>query len=148
MIEFFNAFGAWIWLGLMVAFVIIEAFTMSLTTIWAAIASLPMIFIAKSGCPFKWQLLIFLLLTLVLIFVTRPLVIKKLKLGKNKTNIDALVGQEVLIVKPVSQFEKGQAKAKNGVIWTCQSQDGNDIPAESVCQIVSVEGNTITVKMM
>ena len=148
MLNFLNSFGSWIWLGLLVSFIIIEACTMSLTTIWAAIASLPMIFIARAGCPLQWQLLIFVVLTLVLILFTRPLVMKKLKLDKNKTNVNSLIGQEVLIIRPVTQFEKGEAKAKNSVIWSCQSKDGSEIKAESICQITAVEGNTITVEVI
>ena len=121
---------------------------MALTTVWAAIAAVPMIFIAKAGCPIQWQLLIFVLLTLVLVIFTRPLVMKKMKLGKNKTNVNTLVGQEVLIVKPVSAFEKGEAKAKGGTIYSCKSESGEDIPAESVCEITAVEGNTLTVKII
>ena len=41
----------WFWLIMLVVFVVIEAFTMSLTTIWAALSSLPLIFIAKTGLP-------------------------------------------------------------------------------------------------
>lgn len=148
MIEFLNNFGAWIWLALLIVFVVIEAFTLALTTVWAAIAALPMIFIAKAGCPLKWQVLIFVVLTLALIVITRPLVMKKLKLGKNKTNVNTLVGQEVLIIKPITQFEKGEGKAKNGVVWTCQSENGEEISAESVCQIKAVEGNTLTVAII
>ena len=136
----------WIWLTLLVIFVVIEAFTMSLTTIWPAIASLPLIFIAKTGLPFKWQLLIFVLLTLVLVIFTRPFAVKKLKIGKDKTNVNDMEGQEVLVTKAILQFQKGEAKSKNGVIWTVTSADGTEIPENTICIVTKVQGNTLEIK--
>ena len=136
----------WFWLIMLVVFVVIEAFTMSLTTIWAALSSLPLIFIAKTGLPFKWQLLIFVLLTLLLIIFTRPFAVKKLKLGKDKTNVNNMEGQEILVTKSILQFQKGEAKSKNGVFWTVTSADGTEIPENTICIVTKVQGNTLEIK--
>lgn len=136
----------WFWLIMLIVFVVIETFTMSLTTIWAAIASLPLIFIAKTGLPFKWQLLIFVLLTLALVIFTRPFAVKKLKIGKDKTNVNDMEGQEVLVTKAILQFQKGEAKSKNGVIWTVTSADGTEIPENTICTVTKVNGNTLEIK--
>lgn len=146
MMDFLNTYDIWIWLSLMVVFVVIEACTMFLTTIWAAIAALPLIFVAITPLEFQWQLLIFVLLTLILVLVTRPIAVKKLKIGKYKTNVESLSGQEFLVLKKISKFEKGQVKAENGVIWNAETEDENDILENEVCQVVSVKGNTLVVK--
>lgn len=145
MIENFSMILPWLWLGVLIVCCIIEALTMGLTTIWAAIASFPMIFIARTGLPFKWQLLIFVIITLVLVVFTRPFVVKKLKIGRDKTNVNTMVGEEVLITKTITKFEKGEAKAKNGVIWSAKSQDDSEILKGSIAKVVLVEGNTLTV---
>lgn len=136
----------WLWLGVLVICIIIEAFTLSLTTIWSAIAAIPMIFISKTGMPFKWQLLIFALITLGLIIFTRPFAIKKLKIGRSKTNVNSLIGQEILVTKTVSQFQKGEAKTNNGVIWSVKSENDEEIAKGTVCIISEVEGNTLIIK--
>lgn len=149
MIQFIQNNLMWFWLSVMVVCVLIEALTLALTSVWAAIAALIMIFVSQTGLPFKWQLLIFLLLTIVLIVTTRPFAVKKLKLGKNKTNVNSLVGQEVLVVKKISPFQKGEVKAKNGVIWTAQNADpqsSSEIPEGTVCTIEKIDGNTLSVK--
>lgn len=94
----------------------------------------------------RWQVLIFLVMTIAFILFTRPFVMKKLKLGKNVTNVNTLEGQEVLVTKDVSQFEKGEAKAANGVIWSVTSENGASIQAGAVCVIVRVDGNTLTIR--
>ncbi|MCR4735367.1 MAG: NfeD family protein [Treponema sp.] len=147
MTEFLANISPWLWLGVLIVCVIIEAFTMGLTTIWAAIAALPLIFIARTGLAFKWQLLIFAIITIILIVFTRPFAVKKLKIGKDKTNVNTMIGEEVIITQSITKFQKGQAKAKNGVIWTAKSDEDQDIPEGSVCLISAVEGNTISVKL-
>lgn len=149
MIQFIQNNLMWFWLSVMVVCVLIEALTLALTSVWAAIAALIMIFVSQTGLPFKWQLLLFLVLTIALIVITRPFAVKKLKLGKNKTNVNSLVGQEVLVVKKISPFQKGEVKAKNGVIWTAQNADpqsSSEIPEGTVCTIEKIDGNTLSVK--
>ena len=146
MCDFFINYSSWIWLGVLVLCCIIEAFTLSLTTIWGAIAALPLIFIAKTSLPFKWQLLIFAILTVILIVFTRPFAIKKLKIGRTKTNINTLEGEEVLVTKTVSEFQKGEAKGKNGIVWSVISENNEEIKEGTPATVVSVQGNTLIIK--
>lgn len=146
MLEFLSNLGSWFWFAILVVCIIIEAFTLSLTTIWSAIAAIPLIFIAKTNLDFKWQLLIFALLTVALIVFTRPFAIKKLKIGKSKTNINTMIGQEVLVTKGISKFQKGEVKASNAVIWSAKSENDEDIPKNTVCIVSAVEGNTLIIK--
>lgn len=140
----------WFWLGVMLLCVVIEAATFALTTVWGAISAFVMIFVSRTNMPLKWQLILFLVLTIVLVLTTRPFAVKKLKLGKDKTNVNSMEGQEVLVTKRISRFEKGEVKAKNGVIWSAKNadeQDESDISEGSVCKIVKVDGNTLSVKI-
>lgn len=136
----------WFWLFVMILCIIIEAVTFSLTTVWAAITSLLMIFLCKTGLPFRGQLLIFFLISIILMVFTRPFAVKKLKLGKVTTNVNSLDGQEVLVVKEITRFEKGEVKASNGVLWTAMSDGEQTIPKDTVCLVCRVEGNTLVVK--
>lgn len=147
MTDFIISHLQWFWLAVMVICIIVEAATtFALTTIWAALSAFVMIFLCKTEMAFRWQLLIFLALTIVLIVFTRPFVMKKLKLGKNVTNVNTLEGQEVLVTKAVSKFEKGQAKATGGVIWTVKAYDDGDIAEGTVCTVVKVDGNTLIIQ--
>lgn len=145
MIENISNIMPWIWLGVMVFCVFIEAFTMYLTTIWGAISAIPLIFISRTSLPIKWQLLIFALLTVVLIFSTRPFAVKKLRVGNDKTNVNTMIGEEVLITKNVSKFQRGEAKSKNGVIWNVSSQSEDEISKGTTAKVVEINGNTLVV---
>ena len=47
----------WIWLGILVVLLIIEAATMGVTTIWGAISALVMVFVSRTGMGILWQVL-------------------------------------------------------------------------------------------
>lgn len=138
----------WFWLSVMVVCLVIESLTFALTTVWGAISAMLLIFLSRTGMPFLWQVLIFLVVTIVLVLVTRPIAIKKWHIGKEKTNVDSLEGQEVVVSKAVSKLEKGEVKAKNGVIWkaVCDLDSSEKIEKGEICVIVSVEGNTLNIK--
>lgn len=137
----------WIWTGILVICIVIECFTFSLTTIWAALASVPLIFISRTSLSLQVQILIFAVITLLLIIGTRPLALKLLRKEKNE-NINNLEGQKVIVTKKITATEKGEAKASNGVIWTAKSNNSSEIEKDSVCRILKIEGNTLIVELI
>lgn len=147
MINFLPEAMPWIWVAVLVLCGIIEASTLSLTTIWAAIAAIPMIFISKTSLSLKWQLLIFAGLTLVLLLATRPLA-KKMIYSKKAKDVNSLVDQEVTVTKTITPHEKGLVKTENGVTWNAKSANQDDIAENSICKITDVQGNTLTVELI
>ena len=145
-LDFILSHLPWFWVGVMVFCLIFEAVTFTLTTVWAAISALLMIFLSRTELPLRWQFLIFLLVTILLMIFTRPFAVKKLMLGRVTTNVNSLDGQEVLVVRKITQFEKGEVKASNGVLWTAIGEGSEEIARGAVCVVARVEGNTLVVK--
>lgn len=135
----------WFWLGVMILCLLVESFTLALTTIWFACGALVMIFVALLPLPFRWQLLLFLLLSCGLLFFTRPLALKHFKIPKVAMNSDSLVGKHLLLTTGVTAQEKGTAKV-NGLVWSVASADGSPLEAGTECVVVSIEGATAVVK--
>ncbi|MEL3905743.1 MAG: NfeD family protein [Treponema sp.] len=144
-VSFFLSYMPWFWLAAAVLFAVIEAATLGLTTIWCAVSAVVMIFVSLTPLPLKWQFVVFALLSLLLIFFTRPFAVKRLHIKKETTNADSLIGKKVQIIKPITEFEKGQAKV-NGAVWTAAAADQGDIPAGSECTVEKIEGVTLIVK--
>jgi len=135
----------WFWVALTVIFTIIEVFTMGLTTIWFAISALVMVFLSFLRIPLVYQILIFLVISAVLLFFTRPIAIKKMKIGKVKTNVDSLAGKCALVTKKITEFDRGEVKI-NGLFWTARTEDGSTLTQGSKCEIVRIEGVHAIVK--
>ncbi|MDR1840041.1 MAG: NfeD family protein [Treponema sp.] len=129
----------WIWVALTIVLAVIEVFTLGLTTIWFALASLVMVFLSFLPIPLVFQILIFLAISAVLLFFTRPVALKKLKIGRVKTNVDSLVGKHALVTKQIGEFERGEVKL-NGQFWSARSEDGATLNEGIKCEVVRIEG--------
>jgi membrane protein implicated in regulation of membrane protease activity len=130
----------WIWLGLMVVFALIElACSFNLVTIWFAISAFIMIFVSSLTGSLKIDLAIFLILAIVLLVFTRPIAVRKLKVGKVKTNVDDLIGRDAIVTKEIAQYGKGEVKIR-GLIWTAISDTNEEIAKDTICIVVRIEG--------
>jgi membrane protein implicated in regulation of membrane protease activity len=156
MVFFFDiyrfVFSPWFWLALTVVFTVIEFLSsFSLVTIWFALSAAVMIFISGLtelfNAPFRFRLHLglFLLIAIVLLIFTRPVAIKKLRVGKVKTNVDALVNEKALVTKTIEKFGKGEVKIK-GQIWTAVSEDNSVIAEGTECEVLRIEGVKAIVK--
>ncbi|MEG0829993.1 MAG: NfeD family protein [Anaerovoracaceae bacterium] len=136
----FTLTAAVIWLIAAAILAIIEALTTGLTTIWFAGGAVVAAIGAMIGTPILAQVALFLVVSLVLLYFTRPIALKKMKLGSEKTNVDALIGKEALIITKVEPFSTGQGKI-NGLIWSVVSNDPHmTIEAGTPVEIIRIEG--------
>jgi membrane protein implicated in regulation of membrane protease activity len=135
----------YVWLGLMVVLIGIEAATVSLTTIWFAGGSLVAFILALFNLPLWTQITAFLVVSIIMIVFTRPIAVKYLKVGKEKTNIEAIIGNTGLVTMDISEHKPGQVKVK-GQIWTAVSKSGESIPADTEVEVLAVEGVKLVVK--
>lgn len=134
----------WFWLFVTVLCIVLEGLTQTLTTVWFGCGAFVLIFLSFTHLPFKWQLLIFVVLSLVLLIFTRPFAVKKLRVKKTPTNSDALIGKKVLVTEKITELQKGAVKV-NGVIWSARSEDNTEIAKGTECIITGIEGATAVV---
>ena len=137
----------WIWVGLVIIFAVIEVFTLGLTTVWFALAALVMVFLSFLPIPLVFQITIFLVISAVLLFFTRPVAIKKFKIGREKTNVDSLAGKHALVTRQIGEFDKGEVKL-NGQFWSARSHDGSAISEGTKCEVVRIEGVQAIVRVL
>lgn len=135
----------YIWLGLIVLFLIIEAATLGLTTIWFTIGSVFALIAASLGWSLEVQIIIFIIISLVLLIFTRPIAIKYLKVGRTKTNVNAVIGKTGIVVMPIPEKDRGQVKV-GGQIWTAIGLDGESFDKDEEVEVVAVEGVKLIVK--
>ena len=147
-------FSPWFWLTITVIFSLLElACSFNLITIWFAISAFLMIFITgfteMLDMPIRLRLHLGLFLGIsVLLFVTtRPVAIKKLKVGKEKTNVDSLLDQEAIVTKKITKFSSGEIKLK-GNYWTAILEQGEEINEGDSCFVVKFEGVKAVVRQI
>jgi len=92
-----------------------------------------------SPIRFRLHLGIFLGIAILLLIFTRPIAVKKLKIGKEKTNIDSLLGQEAIVTRKITKFDRGEIKVQ-GKYWTAISENNEDIAEGECIKIIRFEG--------
>ncbi|MGI6731372.1 MAG: NfeD family protein [Anaerovoracaceae bacterium] len=135
-----------VWILIAVIFAIIEAFTMGLTTIWFTIGGVGACLVALAGGSILLQVVVFLVVSIVLLYFTRPLAEKKLKIGHEKNSIDQIIGKSALVTEDIEPYHTGQVKL-DGQIWTAVSKHNQDtlVKGEEV-RILKVEGVKLIVE--
>lgn len=129
------------WLLLAAIFVVIEIISLGLTTIWFAGGAFIAALAALAGGNLVVQVILFAVVSIVLLVVTRPVAKKYLDSKTEKTNAEALIGQKAMVLDEVNNLmQTGRAKI-NGMEWTARSkEDDVIIPAGEQAEIVEIQG--------
>lgn len=136
----------WAWLIIIAACVIIEASTMGLTTIWFAIGALVAWFIHLTGLGLHVQIVVFLLVSIACLILTRPIAVEKLKVGKNKTNLDSLIGGTAKVETTINNFNNEGYVNLRGQIWSARSIDDEVIEKDELVVVKEIKGVKLIVK--
>lgn len=112
-----------IWLIVAVAAAIIEGVTMGLTSIWFVPPALVVLLLSLTGIPLWSQVVIFVVLSVLAFVFLYPWAKKNLKLGKTKTNYEAVIGRTGVVLLTIDNMKAvGQVKV-DGQIWSAKSSD-------------------------
>ena len=136
----------YVWLGLIVAFIAVEAATVNLVSIWFIGGSVAGLVCAILGAPTLLQFAVFILVSALLLALLRPVLKKYLRVKPTKTNADRLVGQEALVTEQIDNLRETGAIRINGVLWTAKSADDTQIPIGTRVVIERIEGAKVYVK--
>lgn len=135
-----------VWLGIAVAFMIIEGLTVGLTTIWFAAGALIAMVVALFKVPLYVQILVFLVASFALLFTTRKVLVEKLKTGKEKTNTEALIGEEAKVITRIEPLSVGQVRI-NGLDWSAVALEKDKVfEVGEVVTIEKIQGVKLVVK--
>ena len=84
------------WLGILAILLVIEAITVGLTTVWFAGGALVACIVSWLGGGIVVQLLLFFGVSVVLLIFTRPLAVRYMNKGVEKTNAESLLGKRAV----------------------------------------------------
>jgi membrane protein implicated in regulation of membrane protease activity len=116
---------------------------MGLTSIWFAFGALIALLVSFLVDSILVQVSMFILTSLVLMYFTKPIVSKYLKVGKTRTNVDSMIGVRGVVTKRIEKPTTGQVKVK-GQIWTAYADEDLELSVDIIVE--SVEGVKMKVK--
>ncbi len=135
------------WLLLAALFIVIEIVSLGLTTIWFAGGAFVAAIVAALGAGLVIQVLCFTIVTVLLLVFTRPVAVKYLDSKTEKTNSEALIGQNAVVIEEINNTQ-GTGRAKvGGMEWTARSaSDDTLIEAGKKVRILEIQGVKLIVE--
>ena len=129
------------WLGLLVAFLIVEAACpIHLVSIWFAAGSLAALVVYWLHGPLWLQIVMFLVVSGGLLAALWPIAKKFLNPRVTATNVDSVIGSIGIVTSAIDNIEAhGQVKL-NGMEWTARSTTGEPIPEHTRVRVDKIEG--------
>ncbi len=136
-----------LWLIIMITCLFIEAMTVSLVCIWFAGGALIALIAAALHAPLWLQVILFLLVSLVLLFFTRPIAVKYFNKDRIKTNAESLVGKQAIVTAQINNLKATGEATVNGQHWTARSAvDSVVITEGAVVEIKDIKGVKLIVQ--
>lgn len=136
-----------IWLVVLIIAVVVEVLTMGLTTIWFAGGALVAIVATLLHVPIAVQVILFFIVSLLLLFFTRPVAVKYFNKDRVKTNVESLVGKQAIVISEINNIQGTGQATVNGHQWSARSMNNNIvIPAGAVVNVMSINGVKLIVK--
>ena len=129
------------WLVAFVVLIVIELLTMGLTTIWFAGGALIALLMACLGFNLVVQMIVFLLISGILLVMTRPIAMKYFNKDRQRTNAESLLGQTALVLEEIDNIHGTGKVEVNGMEWTARSKDEQTIIQKDVTvRIEEIQG--------
>lgn len=136
------------WLIALIVFLVIEAVTLGLATIWFAGGALVALIAAMCGAGLGIQVASFLVVSLVLLIFTRPFAVRFLSKDTLKTNVNRVIGMEGVVTEEISNLAGTGKVSLGGNIWTARTEnEGGTIPVDAVVAVLRVEGVKLIIKV-
>ena len=86
------------------------------------------------------QIVLFFVVSVALLLLLRPLLRRQCNPDKLKTNVDALIGKQAIVIEKIDNLEGRGRIQVDSADWTARSDDGSVIDAGCLVEIHRIEG--------
>lgn len=135
------------WLIILIFLVFIEIITLGLTTIWFAGGALVAFIVSLFYDNLVLEVILFVVVSLVLLFFTRPIVKKFFNSTRTKTNYEAIIGREALVTGTIDNINNAGWAVVNGLEWSARSVNGEIIEKGTKVIVESISGVKLMVSI-
>lgn len=126
------------WLIIFIALLIFEIITMGLTTIWFAGGALVAALVSVFNVGLPIQIGVFVVSSVVLLLLTRPIAMKHLNKKVEKTNTERLIGMDTIVIEEINVLQ-GTGKVRvSGIEWSAMPAAMNE--EFQVGEVVTITG--------
>ena len=132
--------AAILWLVLLIVFLVVEAVTVTLVSLWFAAGALAALLVSFFGAAIWLQVLIFLAVSAVALAALRPVARKYIRPKITATNVDAVIGSTGLVTVAVDNVTAAGQVKLGSMVWSARSTSGDPIPEGTLVRADRIEG--------
>ena len=135
-----------IWLLVAAFSFIAEIITVGFLVFWLGIGALFAMLISFVTDSLLIQVLVWVISSTILIFLTKPLVSKYFKAKDVPSNVYTILGKKAIVTEEINNaISKGQIKVDSD-IWSARSDNDQIIPKGAQVEILKIDGVKVIVK--
>lgn len=136
------------WLIAAIVLVIVEICTAGFGVLCFALGAAFSALVSGLGGSFTWQILVFVVVSLLTFIFLRPVVVRFLdKKSKDvKTNAEAIIGRKGIVSERIDASQHTGRVAIDGDDWKAVSEDGSVIEKGTDVEIIKLDSIIVTVK--
>lgn len=135
------------WLVVLIVSIVAEVITLGLTTIWFAGGALVAILAAALRAPLALQIVLFLAVSLLLLFFTRPVAVRYFNKDRVRTNAESLVGRQAIVISEIDNLQGIGQVIVGGQEWSARSSDDQiRLAVGTVVDILAINGVKLIVR--
>lgn len=136
-----------IWAVILVGTILVEFETSDLVTIWFSVGAIAALIAAALNVPIVGQVAIFIVVSLVLLVLTRPMTKRFMDKEVVKTNADRMVGMHGVVITEIPFDGKGEIRV-DSQIWRAFSTKKDPIKVDTRVVILDIVGNKLLVDVL
>ena len=133
-------YAVYIWVAVTILAVLVEAATSQMVSIWFVFGALAALIAGLIGANFLIQVIVFAIVTMIALVLTRPLVKNASLFKKEETNAGRYVGKEGIVTVRINNLENEGQVSVLGSSWSARSWDGTPIEENERVVIEKIEG--------
>lgn len=128
------------WLIVLAILIFIEIITLGLTTIWFAGGALVAFIVSLFYDNLLLELILFLVISMALLYFTRPLVLKYFNPKRTKTNYEGVIGKEALVIVAINNINAEGQVVVDGQEWSARSLEGSILEKGTKVKVQGISG--------
>jgi membrane protein implicated in regulation of membrane protease activity len=128
----------YIWGAIIALAIILEAATNQLISIWFVFSGLLVFVLSLCDVPLTYQIIIFVVVSFLLLIITKPLAKKLMRFKKEDTNLGRVINKQAVVIHEIDNLKGVGQVSLGGNVWSAKSIDNSLCIAKN--EIVIVKG--------
>jgi membrane protein implicated in regulation of membrane protease activity len=137
-----------LWLIILAILIFIEILTLGLTTIWFAGGALIAFIVSLFFDNLLLEIILFLVVSMVLLYFTRPLVLKYFNPRRIKTNYEGVIGKVVIVTITIDNMNAVGQVVVDGQEWSAKALDDVVIEKGTKVKVSGISGVKLIVSVV